>query len=102
MAKKAAKTTKAGRGSDQFVLRMPPGMRDMLAKLADQNGRSMNSQIVMALAIHIAQWPVKPEDVETFPQLEATLARMQEDLAKLVEAAGRIREKQRKPLSRPQ
>jgi plasmid stability protein len=34
----------------QFMLRLPDGMRDDLRKRAELNGRSMNSEIVMILA----------------------------------------------------
>lgn len=37
------------RGSDQFMLRLPQGMRDRLKDAADENGRSMNSEIVSRL-----------------------------------------------------
>ena len=37
------------RGSDQFVLRMPEGMREKLRDIAEANGRSMNSEIVQRL-----------------------------------------------------
>lgn len=37
------------RGSDQFNLRLPDGMRDQIAALADANGRSMNAEIVTRL-----------------------------------------------------
>lgn len=37
------------RGSEQFVLRMPDGMRDQIKRAADHNGRSMNSEIVARL-----------------------------------------------------
>jgi predicted DNA-binding protein len=47
MARKAAKPP--GRGSDQFVIRFPEGMRDRLAKLAAANGRSMNAELVHRL-----------------------------------------------------
>jgi len=40
---------KTGRGSDQFPLRLPDGLRDTLKELADQNGRSMNAEIVARL-----------------------------------------------------
>jgi plasmid stability protein len=54
MAKKpTAKRT--GRDSDQFIVRFPEGMREALADLAARNGRSMNAEIVHALAIHFAQ-----------------------------------------------
>jgi predicted DNA-binding protein len=47
MARKAAKPP--GRGSDQFVIRFPEGMRDRLAKVAAANGRSMNAELVHRL-----------------------------------------------------
>src|SRR6478609_7776358 len=49
MAKKAVKTTKVGRGSDQFMVRMPPGMRSTLSENAERSGRSMNAEIVARL-----------------------------------------------------
>jgi hypothetical protein len=50
MGKKAAKTQKAGRGSDQFVVRLPDGMREAIAHAAETNSRSMNSEIVERIA----------------------------------------------------
>lgn len=38
--------TYAGRGADQFVVRLPDGMRDRLKKSATVNGRSMNAEIL--------------------------------------------------------
>jgi hypothetical protein len=46
MTKKAVKTTKAGRGSDQFVLRLPPGMRAAIAREAARSNRSMNAELI--------------------------------------------------------
>ena len=40
----------AGRGSDQFVLRLPEGMREQIKQAAEQNGRSMNAEIVGRLS----------------------------------------------------
>jgi hypothetical protein len=40
---------RTGRGSDQFMLRMPDGMRDRIAAAARDNGRSMNAEIVSRL-----------------------------------------------------
>lgn len=37
------------RGSDQFQLRLPDGMRDRIAAVAKQNLRSMNSEIVLCI-----------------------------------------------------
>lgn len=42
-------TDRPGRGSEQFVLRLPDGMRDRIAKAAKRNGRSMNTEIVSTL-----------------------------------------------------
>lgn len=39
-----------GRGSDQFNLRFPEGMRDRIAQEADKAGRSMNAEIVARLS----------------------------------------------------
>lgn len=38
-----------GQGSDQFMVRLPDGMRDEIAKQAQQNGRSMNAEIIARL-----------------------------------------------------
>jgi hypothetical protein len=38
------------RGSDQFNLRFPDGMRDRIAHEADKSGRSMNSEIIARLS----------------------------------------------------
>ena len=38
-----------GRDSDKFMLRLPDGMRERIAKVAKQNGRSMNAEIVARL-----------------------------------------------------
>ncbi|KGA59279.1 Arc family DNA-binding protein [Proteus vulgaris] len=42
-------TTKQVKEYDKFVVRLPDGMRDQIAKKADENGRSMNSEIVQIL-----------------------------------------------------
>lgn len=42
-------TQKPGRGSDQFPLRLPDGMRDRIKAEAERNGRSMNAEIVARL-----------------------------------------------------
>lgn len=38
------------RGSDQFLLRLPDGMRARIAASAKANFRSMNSEVIMILA----------------------------------------------------
>lgn len=34
---------------ERFTVRMPTGMREEIAKIADKNGRSMNSEIIKIL-----------------------------------------------------
>jgi Arc-like DNA binding domain len=46
--------TRPGRGADQFIVRMPAGMRGAFAQLAAKRGRSMNAEVVVALTQHIA------------------------------------------------
>jgi hypothetical protein len=51
MAKKAVSTPKkTNRESDKFMLRLPPGMRDVIAREAEKAGRSMNAEIVERIA----------------------------------------------------
>jgi Arc-like DNA binding domain len=45
------------------MVRMPPGMRDTLAELAAEHGRSMNAEVVDALARHADFWRAKEEDL---------------------------------------
>lgn len=40
---------KAGRGSDQFMVRFPDGLRDRIRSAAETNSRSMNAEIVYRL-----------------------------------------------------
>ena len=42
------------RGSDQFNVRLPPGLRQKISELARTNMRSMNSEIVFHLEKAIA------------------------------------------------
>lgn len=41
------------RNSDQYMLRMPPGMRGRLEKQADKSGRSINTEILDAIEKHL-------------------------------------------------
>ncbi|MER8514806.1 Arc family DNA-binding protein [Mesorhizobium sp. M1060] len=40
---------KPGRGAEQFVVRLPEGMRDRIRDAADRNNRSMNAEVVATL-----------------------------------------------------
>lgn len=44
-----ADNIKTARGDDQYMLRLPAGMRDEIKASADANGRSMNAEIVSRL-----------------------------------------------------
>jgi hypothetical protein len=44
---------RTSRNGDQYLMRLPPGMRADLNKRADQSGRSVNTEIVMAIINHL-------------------------------------------------
>ena len=72
MVKKIAKPQKAGRGSDQFVARLPPGMRDAIAHEAENNGRSMNAEIVARLAFSFEEILSNEGMIQVSKRFEAT------------------------------
>ncbi|WP_025593113.1 Arc family DNA-binding protein [Agrobacterium tumefaciens] len=47
-----ADSIKTARGDDQYMLRLPAGMRDEIKASADANGRSINAEIVARLVGH--------------------------------------------------
>ena len=55
------------RHQDQFLVRMPEGLRDRIAVGAKQNGRSMNAEIVTLLEAH---YPPEPNAEEILDKLE--------------------------------
>lgn len=72
----ALMSTRPGREADQFMLRLPPGMRERIRTQADARGRSMNAEIVAALA-DIYPEPADPL-AQTWEHLD-TLARQIRD-----------------------
>jgi hypothetical protein len=52
MSKKSIKKI-AAKDADQYMLRLPPGLRDRVARRAAENGRSMNTEIVEAIEQHL-------------------------------------------------
>jgi hypothetical protein len=42
-----------GKRADQYMLRLPPGLRDSVARRAAENGRSMNTEIIEAIEKHL-------------------------------------------------
>lgn len=49
---------KVGRGSDQFPLRLPEGMRRQLKTEASRNSRTMNAEIVARLVSSLEEPPL--------------------------------------------
>ena len=52
MAKKSAKKI-AAKDADQYMLRLPSGLRDRVAQRAAENGRTMNTEIIDAIENHL-------------------------------------------------
>lgn len=46
--------TSTNRESDKIIVRLPAGMRAHLADMAARRGKSMNAEVVTALAVYIA------------------------------------------------
>jgi hypothetical protein len=53
VAKKLVVKKIAAKDADQYMLRLPPGLRDRVAHRAAENGRSMNTEIVEAIEKHL-------------------------------------------------
>lgn len=56
---------------DKFTVRFPDGMRDEIAKRAEENGRSMNSEIIQMLQFAMDNLPLgimqaSDEELEAF------------------------------------
>ena len=84
MAKKPIRP--AGRGSDQFVIRFPEGMRDRIAKLAAASGRSMNAEIIDRLEKSMAEITIET-GLKNFEDL---LAQMSDRMDSVQENLDRI------------
>jgi predicted DNA-binding protein len=52
MVKKSANKI-AGKDAEQYMLRLPAGLRDRVARRATENGRSMNTEIIDAIEKHL-------------------------------------------------
>lgn len=51
---------------DKFTVRFPDGMRDEIAKRAEKNGRSMNSEIIDMLKFVMAVRPIWVDNDELY------------------------------------
>lgn len=49
----------ANKDADQYLLRLPDGLREQIRERADANGRSMNTEIIAALT----QWLLDEQSV---------------------------------------
>ena len=58
---------------DQFVIRLPDGMRDRIRRAAEANNRSMNAEIVATLE---EKYPVPKVSDETFAALAEVVSLM--------------------------
>jgi plasmid stability protein len=76
--------TATNRESDKIIVRLPEGMRDHLAMLAAANGRSMNAEVVTALARHFAEATVLPETVPSPETVLGTANKLNAQFQKLM------------------
>ncbi|MGR7993822.1 Arc family DNA-binding protein [Xanthobacter sp. ZOL 2024] len=71
------------RGSDQFNLRFPDGMRDRIKEAAEASGRSMNAEIIARLEASFA--PRQPGDEQI-----AALGERLDDVIRMMTERGLI------------
>jgi hypothetical protein len=64
---------------DQYLLRMPPGLRKRIAKKASENGRSVAAEIICAIEEHLKISPLK-ELHERIRRLEMLLLPLAEEV----------------------
>jgi hypothetical protein len=76
---------RAGRDSDQFIVRLRDGMREYLAEVAEREGRSMNAVVVTALAIYFAQegTPLHDRVKNELGDVRTAIEKLTEEVAKL-------------------
>jgi plasmid stability protein len=80
MAKKSK--TRPGRGSDQFIVRLPAGMRAHIADMAARHGKSMNAEVVTALVNHILRdgEPDQNTVKNALVEMKQEIKRLREDI----------------------
>lgn len=89
--KKRTDTTSTNRDSDKIIVRLPEGMRDHLAQTAQRHGRSMNAEVVTALAMYFAQTTTGLIEIETVQDLEYSLDRIRKEMTRLADAAANLK-----------
>ncbi|MFG0496657.1 Arc family DNA-binding protein [Pseudomonas sp. YQ_13] len=80
-------TTANSRTADKFVVRLPDGLRADIAVLAEDNDRSMNSEIVNRLKRSITQDQLNEEQTKLIGMLLQRITELEEKLQSDTEAA---------------
>ncbi|MCO1622486.1 Arc family DNA-binding protein [Pseudomonas putida] len=80
-------TTTNSRTADKFVVRLPDGLRADIAVLAEDNDRSMNSEIVNRLKRSITQDQLNEEQTKLIGMLLQRIAELEARLQPEAEAA---------------
>ena len=63
----------ASKGGDQYMLRLPDGLRERAKRRAADNGRSLNTEIIAALERHL-------ESGDRLAELERRIAKLEQQL----------------------
>ncbi|WP_409312704.1 Arc family DNA-binding protein [Pseudomonas putida] len=80
-------TTACSRTADKFVVRLPDGLRADIAVLAEDNDRSMNSEIVNRLKRSMVQDQVNEEQTKLIGLLLQRITELEAQLPPEMEAA---------------
>lgn len=80
-------TTTNSRTADKFVVRLPDGLRDDIAVLAESNDRSMNSEIINRLKRTITQDQLNEEQTKLIGMLLQRIDELEAKLRQQAEAA---------------
>ncbi|AVD81249.1 DNA-binding protein [Pseudomonas sp. SWI6] len=80
-------TTTNSRTADKFVVRLPDGLRDDIAVLAESNDRSMNSEIINRLKRTITQDQLNEEQTKLIGMLLQRIDELEAKLQQQAEAA---------------
>lgn len=83
-----------GRGSEQFVVRFPDGMRDRIRAAAEENGRSMNAEIIYRLQTTLEMDAYEPKanaHPEEPPSLRELIERMNDLQRQIMDYTKNIR-----------
>lgn len=70
----------AGQKADQFVVRMPDGMRDAIKAAAETNQRSMNAEIVVAIEKKVGRpKPIQKDPLQKYEVLVEKISWLSDD-----------------------